>query len=64
MRAMVSMAVKHNVVLDKSDERIGYIIQMHELFVWNNEKEFMEFVEKCIRGLSNQVTMDTYKKAV
>lgn len=48
---MLTLSRKLGIPLDKTDERVSFIIQSHEFFVWKEESDFFEFIEDNLKRL-------------
>jgi hypothetical protein len=51
IKAMLTLSRKLGILLDKTDERVSFIIQSHEFFVWKEESDFFEFIEDNLKRL-------------
>jgi|GEM_PF-4887913 len=51
IRAILQHARCLNLRLNKRDKRLGYIIQSHQFFIWNNEEEFNSHIVRCLNRL-------------
>lgn len=54
IKALVKTAKKLGVRLDKSDVRVGYTIECYNIFIWNCQEEFENFMEKSVRRLQKR----------
>jgi hypothetical protein len=51
IRAILLQSRPMNLLLDKRDKRLGYIIQSHHFFIWSSEEEFENYITLCLRRL-------------